>query len=42
MTNQCEQLETEKADTVKKLHKVESNYHKMEKEKNELIQVIMN
>ena len=40
VTNQCEQLQTEKEDTSKKLHKVESGYRKMEKEKNELIQVI--
>ena len=40
VTNQCEQLQTEKDEMAKKLHKVESGYRKMEKEKNELIQVL--
>ena len=42
VTNQCEQLQSEKDETTKKLHKVESSYRKMEKEKNELIQVKKN
>lgn len=39
VTNTYEQLQTEKDDTVKKLQKLESGYKRMEKEKNELIQV---
>jgi len=39
MSNSSEQLQTEADETVKRLQKLETGYRKMEKEKNELIQV---
>jgi len=39
VSNSSEQLQTEADETVKRLQKLETGYRKMEKEKNELIQV---
>lgn len=41
VSNTSEQLQSEKEEVIKKLQKIETGYKKMEKEKNELIQVII-
>ena len=39
MTSNCDQLQTEKDEALKKIAKIEATYRKMEKEKNEMVQV---